>query len=315
MGDEVNLEANANFFVYNERDLESIFGKENSDSIKDLYFTPKRLDQSIKSLWKDCFVEAQQGHSIQKPLERIRFNLNILQEKFTKLHETLTQVVQKFPNDTQKVTTAIDIACRELPYLKRQIEINQTQLEEIDKPVPFKEQLHQMAKLPLQEREEKFAQIMASRYQLVNNLGQGNCGLHSIAKALYPQINLPTEIQFIANLRNDMIEYMRNNRNYFETFCKEDPRDYDKRVSFEEYLDIMSKFGTCISQQELSALSGLLQRPIYVYSAGGVSADKNGEIIPTSAFQYGNQFLKNGEPLRIYFGHCHYMTVGHKLSG
>lgn len=106
-------------------DLDQAFGKESG--ISGLYSELKRLDGSIKSLWKD--VSVVNGAEAVKPLDRIRICTNLLAEKTNLLKGKVEEAGAKQDKDQLKRTIlAIDIACKEIPYLQSQFKKNETQL-------------------------------------------------------------------------------------------------------------------------------------------------------------------------------------------
>lgn len=126
----INLEVD-DVFQCQPQDLDQIFGKPDSrdESIGTLYFDVKHLDRSIKALWSDCYRNF--GNNISQPLERIRINTNVLEDKISKLHTKLTQAANNDPENIAKASIAIEIACRELVSVKKDIELSKSELRNL----------------------------------------------------------------------------------------------------------------------------------------------------------------------------------------
>lgn len=119
-------------FDHPAQELDKIFGTEQKESISSLYSDSKRLDESMKSLWKDCLEERNKGLFPIQPVEKLQILVNQLKENYQKLKNRIEQsITDKGPLDIQKSTMAVDIACKEVAYLKTQVQFSEEQLNKI----------------------------------------------------------------------------------------------------------------------------------------------------------------------------------------
>lgn len=163
---EINEAANP--FQYTPAEIDKVFGPEvgndKEGSVSGLYKQTKRLDSSIQNLWKDVF--SVQGKINRQPIERISVRVNELEQKMQKLHTKLNESVQHDNNQNfQKATMAIEIACREMIYLKKQIETSKIQLKEAEdsKPQPV---LNQTKVFNIQEIDHLLAPVKGINQQI-----------------------------------------------------------------------------------------------------------------------------------------------------
>lgn len=280
---------------FNQMLLDGIFGLEPNDpkfSLSLLFNDSKRRSDTITHLWEEVFKDIQNGQSASLPLARIHVNLVQLQK------------------NVEKLEFSINMKQKELLLLKQQIKLIELQLKDIKSDFnSLKERNDFIESLPKDLQVEAFDQLVKSRFQVTDNRGAGNCGFYSVSKFLFPSLDPQTEDDVIRQLRAGVVNYMGDNREKFEQFCTEDPTNHSKNVSFEEYLKVMSKSGTCISGQELRALSEILKRPIYLYTSGCTCVENN-RLLPNINYRYGIQYT--GEPITLYFKGAHYTTLKNK---
>lgn len=308
----MSLDINNDAFIgFNQILLDGLFNLEPNDPkfpLSQLYTDSKRLSGSITSLWKDVFKDIKQGKSESPYLARIQVNLTRLEDNIKKIETKLNTFFENAKEkDLYKIEFANHFANHNLILLKDEVRLSQQQINEIEAQT-LKRENDRIKGLPKGLQEEAFAKLLSRQFRIIDNRGNGNCGLYSISKSLFPNLDPRAEDDVIRELRANAVNYMRNHKDKFQTYCTEDPRDYSKNVSFDEYMNIMARSGTCISEQELSALSHVLNRTIFLYRSGETTVENN-KLVPNTNARYGQEYIANGKPLCIYFRSGHYMTV------
>jgi hypothetical protein len=309
----MSLEINQDdFSSYSQDFLNDIFGidpKDPKSSIGSLYSDSSKLNGNIRDLWAQVHQGVKAGVLDPKPIARLQVNLYKLEETVSKLEKKIQSASERAHDyETYQIEIAVNLIFHKIVLLKDQVKLSRTQFETMLKQSALIQKNKQINGLKGKEQAKAFEEILTSQYKIIDNRGQGNCGLYSIAKSMYTDLDQNTEDTVIAQLRASAVKYMRDHRKDFEIYCKEDPRNYNRTVTFEEYLKIMSQSGTYISGQELKALSQVLQRPIYVYTPGGTTVE-NGQLVPRPYYRYGSEYSGKEPAITLYFQSSHYKTL------
>ncbi|KAL1493028.1 hypothetical protein ABEB36_011170 [Hypothenemus hampei] len=138
-----------------------------------------------------------------------------------------------------------------------------------------------------QKRDEFFSRCVSSLGWEIKQMNEdGACLFRSIADQVYG------DQEFHHQVRQDCMNYIVQNRDYFEPYVTE---DFDKYVARKRTWHVHG------NHLEIQAMSELYNRTIEVYCY---------QIKPINIFNYSNRILNSNEPIRLsYHRMCHYNSI------
>lgn len=284
------------------------------------------LDDKISHIWEQYDVSVKNGNFDSKIYDELFNSIDLLSKKTQELKNELGPLSQEITYLTDRIFASrmqiqteherTDIISTKTETAPKEIQIN------YDDPEQALKQIGEV-KNPF-TRATFFQKLLSLFFKKVADVkGDGNCALRAFAKGIDPLIS-PDEEDLMQNAyRVDMVDYMIENRDFFEGFLSPedvpveeikdvvDIKEGIEIVNFDKYMNRMKKDGKWLGQHELQALAQSAGRPIWVYKENCLTYDKETKtLIPLPEYRcYGAEFKKN--PICLYHSEAehHYRVL------
>ena len=271
----------------------------------------------VTALFKQCLSETWEVKD-NCPLKKIQYFLdqlneliitikNLVKEKLSTNSEALEKL--KKDQDYQELrslTLAIKLQLEEIKHPSLSLKATKTAAE-------MNEELKEIRSLS--DRKEQLARLkiyMSQQFKRVSIYADGDCLFLAVNKNIdlklisqndssesltrsaspsgSPRKSLKEEEEEKAfQLRTSLVKFMKDNRSDYEAFCKASPHlGEEQEVTFEQYLDELSKKKSYGDEPELAALANMLKCRIYTYNLDKTSVNPDKKI--EAAYIHGDKY-------------------------